>query len=201
MTRTGPRPRTLLIAAAAAILVGAVGAWLAFALQPGAPAVDAGAPMPTVTATPATAAPGTAAGELADDEALTIVETALAASLSGIGTPEDLDALLQDIAVDDYAAELEAQWLELSSQGWTVTGAPTLVDAEVTSLDLDADQPVAQVTACVDSSDVEMLDAADARIGDPAATTPRALHLFTLVQDDDGAWRISAHSFPNDPTC
>jgi hypothetical protein len=161
----------------------------------------AASPTPVVTATPAPAGPATAVGELDDDEALLTIETALAAPIGSVGTSADLEALLKDVAVDSYAAELEAQWQELVSQGWSIQGSPTLVSSDVTSMKADAAVPTAEVTACIDSSAVSMLDADGKPIGDASAKTPRALHLFTLVQGTDDIWRIASHSFPNDPTC
>lgn len=159
------------------------------------------APTPTVTATPAPAGPPTVTGELDADEATVTVEKALAAPIGTAGTSADLEALLADIAVESYAADLEAQWQELISQGWSVEGSPTVLTSEVTTLTSDSDPPTAEITACIDSSAVSVLDADGDPIGDDSAKTPRALHLFTLVQGNDDIWRIADHSFPNDPTC
>ncbi|WP_314424384.1 hypothetical protein [uncultured Microbacterium sp.] len=206
------------LAVAAVVALGAITAYGVAASGGGGSAPDAGsgggagsdtsastsptpAPSPTVTATPAPAAPPTVDGELDDDAALVTVETALAAPISTVGTSEDLAVLLKDVAVDAYAAEIEAQWQELVSQGWTITGEPTLVSSDVTAVDAEADPATAEITACIDSSAVAILDANGDRIGDESATMPRALHLFTLVQGDDDIWRIASHSFPNDPTC
>ncbi|MGM1017106.1 MAG: hypothetical protein ACQEW8_06160 [Actinomycetota bacterium] len=193
----------ILWVALGAIVLGAVGAIIAFALMngDGGDAAPSASPTPTVTATPAPAADPTETGELDEESAVDAIETALAAPFATVGTSDDLAELLKNVAVDAYAAELEAQWQELISQGWTIDGSPSLVSAEVTDLDADADTPTASVTACVDSSEVTISDAAGDQIGDPAATEPRALHLFTLIQGSDDVWRISAHGFPNDPTC
>lgn len=207
-TRASVSRRTLIISATTALVIAVLAIWLAVSATGGdAPTAEADgaqatpSPTATVTATPAPAAAATPIGELKDDEALEVVETALAAPIASVSTPEDLDALLTDIAVDAYAEELAAQWQELISQGWTITGAPALVSAEVTSIDAKTEPSTAEVTACVDSTEVEILDASGTRIGSADATTPRALHLFSLVQDDEGTWRISAHRFPNDPIC
>lgn len=196
------RNKALWIGVATFVVIGAIVVF-ALVLRGGGQAPDAATstPTPTVTATPAPAAPPTEAGELADDQALATIEAALAAPIASVGTSADLEALLKDVAVDSYAAELEAQWQELLSQGWTIKGAPTLVSSEVTSLDSKSSPPTAEVSACIDSSAVSILDAAGAPIGDESAKTPRALHLFTLVQGSDDIWRIASHSFPNDPTC
>lgn len=196
----GTRKRTVIIVVAVGVLVLGVTAAVIASTMNQTP-VDAGTPTPTVTATPAPAAGPTAAGELDEVVATDVIETALAAPISTAGTAGDLDALLKNVAIDSYAAELEAQWLELSSQGWTVSGAPALISASVTKLDTTATASTAEVTACVDSSDVVITDHAGDPIGDAAAMMPRALHLFTLMQGDDGTWRIASHSFPNDPNC
>lgn len=80
-------------------------------------------PTPSVTATPAPAADPTEVGELDETVATDVIVTALAAPISTATTPGDLEALLKNVATDAYAAELEAQWLELNSQGWTVSGS------------------------------------------------------------------------------
>lgn len=189
------------LAAATVIVIGVIIALVITAGDRGSTTGAGPSPSPSVTATPAPAGPPTAAGELDDDEALITIETALAAPISTVGTSADLAALLKDVAVDAYAAELEAQWQELVSQGWSITGTPTLVSSIVTSMSTDSDPATAEVTACIDSSAVSILDSAGNPIGDDSAKTPRALHLFTLVQGADDVWRIANHSFPNDPTC
>jgi hypothetical protein len=205
------RRKAVWISLAAAILI-AIGVTVAFALttpsDDGTPGADppstassTASPTPTVTSTPAPAGPTTAVGTIDDDEALVTIETALAAPIGTAGTAADLAAVLKDVAVDSYAAELEAQWQELVSQGWSITGTPVLVSSTVTSMNSDSDPPTAEITACIDSSAVTLLDADGDPIGDDSAKTPRALHLFTLVQGPDDIWRIATHSFPNDPTC
>lgn len=203
---TGAPKRTIAIwCAIAALVLIVVGTVIAFAVVPGLSGpIRSGAdpsPTPSVTATPAPAATPSSTTTLADDDATDVIEMALAAPFASVGTSADLTELLRNVAVDSYAAELEAQWQELVSQGWTIAGTPTLISTDVTDLDMESDAPTATVTACVDSSAVTISDSAGKPIGDPAAMTPRALHLFSLIQGSDDVWRISAHSFPNDPTC
>ncbi|WP_217181696.1 hypothetical protein [Streptomyces sp. AC495_CC817] len=204
----GAQKRTIAIwVVVATIVLLIVGTIIAFAVVPGladngrgSPQAEA-SPTPTVTATPAPAASPRPTAELDDADASDVLETALAVPIATVGTDVDLAELLKNIAVGSYSKELEAQWQELISQGWTMSGTPTIVSSEVTALDTDSSPPTASVTACIDSSDVAMLDSAGAPIGDASAQMPRALHLFTLTQGDDGIWRISSHSFPNDPKC
>ena len=147
-------------------------------------------------------APGPAAdGELDEDSATEVISTAIETPLDSADTADALDVALADIAVEGYAAELESQWLELTSQGWSQTGSPQVESLEIISLETESDPVAAQVVACIDSSDVITVDASGAPIGDSSATSPRALHHFTMVQGEDGIWRISSHSFPDDPSC
>jgi hypothetical protein len=162
---------------------------------------SAAAPTPTPTLTPAPAATATPHGKLDSAQADDVVNAALAVPVTKAGTSTDLDELLKNVAVKGYAAELQAQWQELTSQGWTVTGRPVVVSSKVTALHADGTEATAQITTCVDSSAVKILDSAGNRVGDPSATTPRALNLFSLIQGKDGVWRISSHSYPNNPTC
>ncbi|MGW8482198.1 hypothetical protein ACWGJP_03625 [Microbacterium sp. NPDC055903] len=198
------RGKTLWVALGA-LIIAVAGVAVAIALgSGGSPSgSESGQPAPTasVTETPAPAADPTEVGELEEDQALDVIQTALAAPIASVGTSADLQELLRDVAADSYAAELEAQWQEYAANGWTVTGTPELISADVTDLDTDASPATAAVTACIDSSAVTIEDAAGEPIGDPSARAERALHLFSLAQGDDGTWRITAHSFPNDPKC
>ena len=205
----GARKRTVTLWVTAAVITAAVIAAVAvYALTAQPHAADApgaeGAepsPTPTVTAIPAPPTGSTAIGELVEADAVTILDAALAAPIAAVGTSTDLDELVKNVAAGSYASELEAQWQEFVSQGWTVKGAPSVITVEVTTLDTDATPAIAEIAACVDASDVSILDAEGDPVGDPAVALPRALHLFTLTQGDDEVWRITAHGFPNDPTC
>ena len=158
---------------------------------------------PTASSSPSPAGPLTPAGpgELDEDSAAAVVSSAIGAPLTSADTEAALADVLAGVAVEGYAAELEAQWLELTSQGWSMTGSPHIESLEITTLDTDSDPASAEIVACIDSSEVTMIDAAGDPVGDPSATSPRALHQYTMVQGNDGIWRISSHSFPNDPSC
>ena len=161
---------------------------------------------PSPTDAPGSGAPSggaitTAPGKLREDEASELITLAVAPVPESVTTDSQLSDALSDVAIDAYAEELEAQWLELSSQGWAMTGSPVVTELEISELDASSDPVTAEISACIDSSDVSMTDADGEPIGDPSATTPRALHLFTMVQADDGSWRVAAHSFPDDPRC
>lgn len=156
---------------------------------------------PPSSAPPSDAPTAAAPGELDEGSAKDVISLAIDTPLTSADTEDALDDTLADIAIEGYAAELEAQWLELTSQGWSLTGSPHVESLEIITLEADSDPATAQVVACIDSSEVTTVDAAGDPVGDPSAASPRALHHFTMIQGDDGVWRISTHSFPDDPSC
>lgn len=156
--------------------------------KPSAPATSGG----TVT---------TAPGVLAEEEATELITIAIAPQLEQATTETALTDVLADIAIEGYAEELQAQWLELNSQGWSVTGAPTVATLEITALDDASDPVTAEVLVCIDSSAVQIVDADGKSVGDPDAAMARALHRYTMIQADDGSWRVSSHAFPDNPEC
>lgn len=155
---------------------------------------------PVVDVKPAAPAPSTAPGELEEASAAEVIAHILAVPIEPVETVDDFDTVMGPVAADGYLRELENLWQELVANGWTLEGAPTVVSAEIT----DASDTHATVVACIDSSSVRMLDAEGDAIGadaiGPEANT-RVRNLFTLEQSSDGVWRITSHSFPNDPAC
>ncbi|MGO1538762.1 MAG: hypothetical protein ACTHZ9_01355 [Leucobacter sp.] len=148
---------------------------------------------------PVPAAPLTGNGELDDDEAATVIQHVLAVPFKPVETAEDFRARMGSVAETNYLAELEAQWQELVTNGWSITGEPEVVSAKVSQLGSSDGALSANVTACVDSSAVRTLDAEGAPLGE--GLTPRALQHFTLTQGTDEHWRIASRSFPDDPEC
>ncbi|MGO1235389.1 MAG: hypothetical protein ACTMIH_08630 [Microbacterium gubbeenense] len=108
----------------------------------------------------------------------------------------ELERAFADIAADAFQEEIESEWLELTSSGWTITGERRVDDLEITDLGDDT----ATIVACIDSSDVTLVDAAGDPVGSESAGPARAQHVFTLAKDD-GAWRVTDRTFPDDPTC
>lgn len=152
----------------------------------------------TGNTTPAGPAPH---ATLDEERAEKTVRAAVSPRVLTAKTEKSLRSSVENVAIDDYQEELSAQWLELDSQGWALKGSPTITSLTIDSIDAQSDPPTAQVTACLDSSDVVRVDADGAPIEDPARTDSRALNTFTLMQGDDGIWRVSAHSFPDDTSC
>lgn len=206
-SRARPRPRRtrVLVLSAVGVLAVAMGitaVTLSGLPVPGVPGLPGGPASdgdPATAAEPVEPAPVTEPGALDDDEAAAIVQHVLATPFEPVETAEELDARMQSVAVDHYLEELEAEWLELVTSGWSFSGKPEVVSAEVTDLGSSKQGATAEVVACIDSSQVRMLDAEGDPIGDSAA--PRARQLFTLTQGDDTGWRIAARSFPDNPEC
>lgn len=128
-------------------------------------------------------------------------EALLAAALTppnsaGASEVVDLERAFADIAADAFQEEIESEWLELSSSGWSITGERVVNELEIT----DLDDRTATIVACIDSSDVALIDAAGHPVGSESAGPVRAQHIFTLAKHD-GAWRVTDRTFPDDPTC
>ncbi len=163
------------------------------------------APSPAPSEPPASPSPSEpfqpVTGELEDDAAAGLVEAALVVPDAAAAPDEgELKTLLADIAAGSYRAELEAQWLELEANGWSYTGAPAVTALEVLALEEDAEPATAELRVCIDSSDVRLVDADGEPVGSPEGVVPEAAHLFSLVREDD-TWRVTARTFPDDPTC
>lgn len=104
---------------------------------------------------------------------------------------------LVDVAVGPMRAELEAELIEMDSQGWSREGEPVL--SQVTILDGDVDGGQILVQACVDWSEVTYVDADGSPV--PSNPTPRALQTFSLTHDDNGRWVVHSRQLPDDPRC
>ena len=104
----------------------------------------------------------------------------------------DLSSVLTASALEEF----DAQALEWTRDGTHATGTPTLEDVHIIS---DDGAGNITVSACVDSSNVRVLNDAGTALTDDTTMT-RALTYFQFVKDD-GAWKLSGFSFPDDPTC
>jgi len=161
---------------------------------------------PTPSAAPSHQPEGPAT-EAADSDGLSAsaAEATLAGYISQVDSaaaePEDGVERLAEVAAGPMLLELELEYQELADNGWTRQGQAKLGDIAVLESDLGADPATATVQACVDSTDVVILDAAGKPLPSAAdAGTPRSLNVFTLERD--GAdWRVTARSFPTDPNC
>ena len=104
----------------------------------------------------------------------------------------DLSSVLTASALEEF----DAQALEWTRDGTHATGTPTLEDVHIIS---DDGAGNITVSACVDSSNVRVLNDAGTALTDDTTMT-RALTYFQFVKDGD-TWKLSGFSFPDDPTC
>ena len=88
---------------------------------------------------------------------------------------------------------------EFEDNGWRQVGSPDVVASRVVFRRPDASPPRMRIAACVDSSDVDVVDASgdSVRNGTYAA---RSTMLFDLVLRH-GDWLVQRQSFPDDPDC
>ena len=104
----------------------------------------------------------------------------------------DLSSVLTASALEEF----DAQALEWTRDGTHATGTPTLEDVHIIS---DDGAGNITVSACVDSSNVRVLNDAGTALTDDTTMT-RALTYFEFVKDGQ-TWKLSGFSFPDDPTC
>lgn len=90
----------------------------------------------------------------------------------------------------------QAEELEVNQQ--RVEGRPTVVEVDVVAR--TKRPPTVTVAACLDSSEVEVVDARGKPVPGQATARQRALNLITLVQRGD-RWLVSDVTFPDDADC
>lgn len=163
-------------------------------------------------ATPATSAPGTPSptGKDAPVTATRDLTPAAAKDLIGqlLASVGDASAdpvqnrELRGIAGGMILAELQNRQNELIANGWKQTGTEVVVSVSVKELNADSSPPVATVEACIDSSDVVLLDASNVPIvsGTPAAER-RAVNIYTLGWTEADGWRVADRTLPDDARC
>ena len=213
--RTGRRTRLLLGLTLASLVVAGGAVWVGTAAasrmaqtNSEAPDADTAASDGRILSSQTPATPGKSlppvgdfqsevAGPLTEKQATSVLEEAVQVPLDTGETDADLAKQLQNVAQGGYLQELTAEWQELVTNEWSITGVPTVVKSEVT----DADDAQATVRSCLDYSKVSVKDSAGNTVGTPDAAAARALHIFTFTAGEDGVWRVSAHTFPDDPAC
>ena len=150
------------------------------------------------TIAPQSGGPANASGSLATDAEAAGQATFVVNTLWGAyADPEQARATdLSSVLTGSALEEFDAQALEWTRDGTHTTGSPTLEDVHIIS---DDGAGNITVSACVDSSNVRVLNDAGTALTDDTTMT-RALTYFLFVKDG-GAWKLSGFSFPDDPTC
>ena len=150
------------------------------------------------TIAPQSGGPANASGSLAtDSEAAGQASFVMNTLWDAYADPEQARATdLSSVLTASALEEFDAQALEWTRDGTHATGTPTLEDVHIIS---DDGAGNITVSACVDSSNVRVLNDAGTALTDDTTMT-RALTYFEFV-NDGGAWKLSGFSFPDDPTC
>lgn len=150
------------------------------------------------TITPQSGGPANASGSLATDADAAGQTTFVVNTLWGAyADPEQARATdLSSVLTGSALEEFDAQALEWTRDGTRTTGTPTLENVRILS---DDGAGNITVSACVDSSNVRVLNDAGTALTDDTTMT-RALTYFQFVKDGK-TWKLSGFSFPDDPTC
>ncbi|WP_237236557.1 hypothetical protein [Rothia nasimurium] len=128
-----------------------------------------------------------------DTESVQANENAVESYISAETTAQ-LEAAATGTALDQYLATAT----EYAQSGWhvegtsAVVGTPRIADGEYNG------QAAKIMEVCLDSSQVKVLDSNGNAMNSSQFT--RSLNIFTLVEDN-GAWKIASHDFPNNADC
>ena len=150
------------------------------------------------TIAPQSGGPANASGSLAtDSEAAGQASFVMNTLWDAYADPEQARATdLSSVLTASALEEFDAQALEWTRDGTHATGTPTLEDVHIIS---DDGAGNITVSACVDSSNVRVLNDAGTALTDDTTMT-RALTYFQFVKDGETC-KLSGFSFPDDPTC
>ena len=201
----------LIVAAVLAVLLFGIVLWLALndadneqsGSQPGlVMSGQASAPpssmTPSASAHPSANAPTPSPTDAAsqDVEAQEVATHALDAVAQAMASPQttpDLSGVLTGAYLEAFNIQRE----EWENNQWTQSGSPTISNVKVLENTDNGTRLVTQM--CVDSSTVKVLDENGV---DVRSTTDaqRTLNIFTFVLEN-GTWRLSDQSFPEDPNC
>lgn len=128
-----------------------------------------------------------------DTESVQANENAVESYVSA-ETTSQLEAAATGTALDQYLATAT----EYALAGWHVEGTSTVVGTPRIA-DGDYNGQAAKILeVCLDSSQVKVLDSNGNAMNSSQFT--RSLNIFTLVEDN-GAWKIASHDFPNNADC
>lgn len=136
---------------------------------------------------------------ISDSGAKRLIEEALIAATVGGSDEGGESAAISRTSAGDFLEEVLAQRQEFVANGWRVTGKPAVVKVQADAK--AADKNSATVSTCVDLSHVTLLDSSGDVIAAPGGQSARALHIFDLQLGKDNTWRVTGHSFPDDPKC
>jgi hypothetical protein len=108
---------------------------------------------------------------------------------------------LELIADGWVKGELEAMALERSHAGLTQVGEARVVSVEATDVDLRADPPVLVLEVCLDTSDIDVLDASGQSVGDLLYRPGHPVRHLYGAEFVDGRWKVTTHDIPTSSSC
>lgn len=108
---------------------------------------------------------------------------------------EDLDL---DAVTGAALEELRNRVAEYETSGWRVVGQPRVVRHRVVRYRKDPESAV--VRACLDNSDVRVVDSEGRTVPGSRPAEPRSLNILTLVRTGDG-WAVSEQRLAARPDC
>lgn len=111
----------------------------------------------------------------------------------------DAHASMDETATGAALDAALAQAAEFDDNGWHQVGAPRIVSTRIVEDGRDEDPPRITISACVDSSDVDVVDASGVSVRH-GSHPDRSRMLYTLVRRD-GDWLVGRQTFPDDPEC
>lgn len=221
--RTVRLTRTRLIASCALFVAALVGmiVWLIFSHSdaPASPSIAASsvAPEPSSDASTSTGgadplatssrpkdrptAPATTRARVAaPDEAPSAAASRLASALvtQPLRMQTGDDSELAAVATGAVQDELSIAAQERYDNRWTVEGVATLAWVRIVEDNRSATPPSFRVQACVDSSNVRVLDDGGRPLSRPGAQ--RAINEYVIVESG-GSWVISSARLTTDPPC
>jgi len=154
-------------------------------------------PLAVSMPTPAPLGDETEAGEAA----VTSVETLIAATNEVLQRADGGTEGIESVATGFVEGEIQALAIEREKMGYTQVGEATVTSVNVRSIDLAAAPPTAVLEVCIDTSDLDLLDANGDSVADQLYRPGHpVLHLYGAVYLD-GLWRVSTHEIPDGATC
>ena len=203
--RSGSRRALALVGAGVAVLLIAAATGAIMLTRPHAqtPASQPSAQAPAPSAPrdiPLSAGKSEGAGLLTEKNAKAVVTTVLNVKTTDTDGADALKQRLSKLVKGAYLAELQAQQQELEVNGWKITGDAKVLSVKVGTVDTSAKAATATVKACIDTAATRTVDSRGKPMPAPAGGT-RVWHIFTLIQNHDGTWAVTKHTFPNNPAC
>ncbi|TCP56493.1 hypothetical protein EV191_101436 [Tamaricihabitans halophyticus] len=196
------RRRTIAIITGAVVAVAAIGLVLLWTLrdQP----ADESAAQPDQSTSRDAPTSSVAAEGLAPEQAVAGAREALTEYLrindEVLQDPEGNLRGIERVAVGSALDEVSGNKQEFSDSRMSQDGSVTLAGADPQETKVDAEPPEVTLRACIDSTDIDVLDESGEPVQRPKSAASKVAHLYT-VRLDGGAWKVTNHTFPSQTTC